>query len=167
MFRVAITGPESSGKTTLAKMLAEHYKVDYAEEFARDYLTARNGEYNQSDLDTIAKGQLESIQNLKRDKLLLTDTEMLVVKIWSEFRYHTCSPFIMDVYHDQQYDLYILCDVDIAYEEDPLRENPDDRSILFKLYESALKEKGGNYIVCSGDENERFSHAIVAIDNFM
>lgn len=163
MIKLAITGPESTGKSTLAEALAAHYSVPVIHEFSREYLTKLDRDYVQSDLDKIAEGQLRSTCAKVGQEILVSDTEMLVLKVWSEFKYGTCSPYIEQLWDDQIFDLYLLCSPDIPYEEDPLRENPYDREELFEIYRSHLEERGENYIIISGDPQQRFDQAIKAI----
>ena len=94
--KIAITGPESSGKTTLTEKLAIKYNASSVPEFARNYLLDRNGIYNQQDLDTIAIGQVNSLEAIQTN-FLICDTEMTVIKIWSEFKYKSCSETILNL----------------------------------------------------------------------
>jgi NadR type nicotinamide-nucleotide adenylyltransferase len=167
MIKVAITGPESSGKTTLAIGLADHYKVPVIPEFAREYLQELDRDYVQEDLDRIAEGQLRSTCAKVGQQLMISDTEMLVMKVWSEFKYGNCSPYIEQLWDDQQFDLYLLCAPDITYEDDPLRENPEDREELFEIYNSHLEEKGEHFVIISGNHDERLKQAVSAIDDLI
>jgi len=152
--KLAITGPESSGKTTLAKKLAEKYTAQWIPEFARNYLLEKNGEYSQIDLDTIAIGQIKSWEN-NDSPLLFCDTELLVLKIWSEFKYQNCSSIILDQLEKQKFDHYFLCFPDIPWEKDSLRENPNDRETLFNLYHNELKKNNLPFTIISGDLENR------------
>ena len=155
MKRFAITGPESSGKTTLSKALAEHYNSNWIPEFAREYLEKTNGIYTEIDLDLIAKSQLEAWKNAKEQALQFCDTEMLVMKIWSEFKYGTCSRFIENAFLEQQFDHYFLCRPDIPWEEDPLREHPEQREQLFDLYHKSLIEHNLPFTIVEGELSDR------------
>lgn len=157
MKRFAITGPESSGKTTLSKALAEQYNTSWMPEFAREYLEKTNGIYTEIDLDVIAKNQLEAWKNAKEQTILFCDTEMLVMKIWSEFKYGRCSEFIERAFHQQQFDHYFLCRPDIPWEEDPLREHPEQREQLFDIYHKSLIEYNLPFTIIEGDLSNRLS----------
>ena len=152
--KIAITGPESSGKTTLTEKLAVKYNASSVPEFARNYLLERNGIYNQHDLDTIAIGQVNSLEAIKTN-FLICDTEMTVIKIWSEFKYKSCSETILNLYKQQKFDHYFLCYPDIPWEEDPLRENPNDREMLFDIYLNELKKNNLPFTVISGNLETR------------
>ena len=164
MPRIAITGPESSGKTKLASDLANHFGVDFVPEFAREYLLAQNCEYNFSHLDKIAEGQLNSIENERQVKPLIVDTEMLVMYIWSHVKFGKVSSLIQEKLKEQKFDLYILCDIDIPWEHDPLRENEFDRDDLFQLYYKKLRELKVNFIIVKGNPEERIANAIASIN---
>lgn len=166
MLRIAITGPESSGKTKLASDLANHFNVEFIPEFAREYLLAQNGNYDYSDLDKIADGQLKSIEEAKQNNPLIVDTEMLVMYIWSRVKFGNVSSLVQKNLAEQKFDLYILCDIDIPWENDPLRENEYDRDDLFQLYYKKLRELKVNFIFVKGSTEERLAEAVKAIGEF-
>ena len=155
--RFAITGPESSGKTTLSRALAEHYNTNWIPEFARAYLEKTNGIYTEIDLDLIAKSQLDTWKNAKEEAILFCDTEMLVMKIWSEFKYGKCSSFIKKAFQNQQFEHYFLCRPDIPWEEDPLREHPQQREQLFDLYHKSLIEHNLPFTIVEGELSDRLN----------
>jgi NadR type nicotinamide-nucleotide adenylyltransferase len=162
---ISITGPESSGKTTLAKMLAAHYDTVYVPEFARTYLTKIHRPYMESDLLEITKGQLQlETQKAAFSKdYLFCDSDITVMKIWATQKYGRCDDWIEEKNRTHHYDLYVLCEPDIAWEADPLRENPNDRYALFDLYIKELEEKKANYIIVNGTKQERLNKVIEAI----
>ena len=153
MLKIAITGPESTGKSTLTEALSKHYNCIFVSEFAREYLNKTGGKYTLPDLDIIAKNQFDLIQNAKDSKLVICDTEMTVMKVWSEFKYGTCSPKIQELYGQQHFDCYFLCDIDIPWQDDPVREHPDKRKELLVCYQKELQ--GKNYFLISGDLQQR------------
>jgi nicotinamide riboside kinase len=161
--RFAITGPESSGKTTLAKELAEQNKGIWIPEFARFYLENLPTSYTISDLDKIAKGQLDLWNKSTRSNLTFFDTEMLVMKIWSEFKYNSCSAFILTALENQSFDHYFLCRPDIEWEEDPLREHPEKREELFELYLNELIERKLPFTLVEGTLEERLQNCQLII----
>ena len=163
MIRIAITGPESSGKTTLCQSLSEHYNVVFIPEFAREYLEKTNGEYNQSDLDEIAKGQLENLILSQLD-VVFCDSDFSVLEIWSNYKYGNTSKTIAELAEKDLFDLHILCTPDIPWEEDTLRENPDNRDELFELYKMSLNEHKKNFIVVSGGQIQRMKKSTETID---
>jgi len=167
--RIAITGPESTGKSWLAEKLAAHYKTCWVPEFARSYLAAEGQKYLPQDIEHIARGQmaLEKSKLAKANKILFTDTEMLVCKIWLEFVFGQQSNFIENAVLQQNYDLYLLCDIDLDWEPDPLREHPFQRAELFEKYENWLKHYGFQFVKISGKGNKRLENAVNAVNEIV
>lgn len=162
MIKIAITGPESSGKSTLAKSLCEHLKIDFIPEFARLYLERLGRNYNQSDLDEIAQGQLKNILNSKGE-IIISDSDFSVLAIWSQYKYGTISEQINELVKKNIFDLHILCTPDILWEADPLRENPNNRDELFELYKQSLLKHGKNFITVSGAHKKRMEKSLKKI----
>ncbi len=166
MIKIALTGPECSGKTTLAIELAKALKVNWIPEFARHYLTKLNRPYNQEDLNVIAERQQKAIDLIVRigKEYLITDTEMLVIKIWSQEKFNTVSNQIESLYQQQDFDLIVLCKPDIPYDEDPLRENQEDRDRLFEIYRSELEKSGKKFIIVDSTITARLNKVLAAIE---
>jgi nicotinamide riboside kinase len=162
---IAITGPESSGKTTIAKLLAEELNACYIPEFAREYLENLDRSYTIKDLDEIAKGQVDRWKAAPKDKSLVCDTELVVVKIWSEFKYSKISYNIIELLDKQQFEFYFLCKPDIPWEPDALRENPDDRELLFEMYVKELKLKKWPFVILEGAIESRLKVAMEILDD--
>jgi NadR type nicotinamide-nucleotide adenylyltransferase len=157
--KIVLTGPESSGKTTLAKRLAEGHNTLWVPEYAREYLENLGRPYEESDLLEIARGQVKAEAKAlrKAEKLLFCDTGMLVLKVWSEVKYGGCHPFIQEQLQSGRYDLFLLCAPDIPWEPDPLRENPDDRHLLYEIYKKELKNLSLPFVEIFGDVEERLT----------
>ena len=156
MKRYAITGPESSGKTTLTAALAERYNSAWIPEYAREYLTLREGRYDLKDLDSIAEEQFERWK-LRTEELVFCDTDMTVMKVWSEFKYGSCSNKIRSLLEQQEFEHYFLCRPDMEWEDDPLREHPEQREELFKIYLNELTERKLPFTVIEGSLEDRLS----------
>lgn len=154
MIKIAFTGPESSGKTTLSKKIAEILNGEWHEEYAREYLTNLNRPYNQNDLINIALKQNEKRANCN-SRFQVYDTEMLVIKIWYDFKFKKENQQLNDLLNQQKMDHYFLCKPDIPYEDDPLRENPDNRDELFEIYLNALNQKELPYTIIEGSLIQR------------
>ena len=139
MTKIAITGPESSGKTTLTEALAEYYQMPFRPDESRLFFEDRHPQYEYDDLEKIAKRQWENEQLLisQNPKMFFTDTEMTSLKIWSKYRFGKVCDFIIDKQAEQNYDLILLSYPDTLWEPDVLRDNEYTREELFKLY---LKE---------------------------
>ncbi|GAB4379251.1 MAG: AAA family ATPase [Salibacteraceae bacterium] len=160
LVKLAIVGPECSGKTTLAKALAEEWNEPYVEEYAREYLENLGRNYNQDDLLEIAKGQLDKEYEVaeKANHFLICDTNTLVVKIWAEVRFGRAQNWIERQFLEKPYQLYILCGFEgIDWEYDDLRENPDNRDELYDLYRKALVRASKRFIEVEGTVDERIA----------
>ena len=148
--RIAFTGPESSGKTTLSRWLAETYTLPYIEEYARGYLSDKPS-YSQKDLDLMAEGQF----SMWPTSGCIADTEMHVFEIWSAYKYKNVSHVIKSLLEKQRFDHYFLCAPDIPWQADPLRENPLNRDVLFDLYLEALTGKNRSFSIVRGNIKAR------------
>ncbi len=167
--KVAITGPESTGKSSLSQNLANHFKCDWVGEYARSYLEARNNTYKEEDLIHIARAQLASEESKSKDadRLLFCDSEMLVMKIWSDYVFKRCDPFIEQMLEQQQYALYLLCAPDLPWEDDPLRSNPHNRDFLFNRYQEILESRKLNYRIIRGLGNQRVLNAVSFVEELL
>lgn len=167
--RIAITGPESTGKSLLARQLASHYGTVYVPEFARGYIDSLNRPYQESDITEIARGQLRMEQEMeaKANKYLFCDTELIVTKIWSLHKYGSCDPFILDNIRNNRYDLYLLGDIDLPWEQDPQREHPHLRKFFFDWYKRELEGYGFRYEVIHGMGQQRLERAIGYVDGLI
>ena len=157
--KFAFTGPESSGKTTLSKRIAEILDGEWHEEYAREYLTNLNRAYKQKDLIEIAIKQNEKRVNCN-SRFQIYDTEMLVIKIWNDFKFKKENQQINDLLDQQKIDHYFLCKPDIPYEDDPLRENPDNRDELFEIYLNALNQKELPFTIIQGTTMQRIEKVL-------
>ncbi len=166
--RIAITGPESTGKSRLTAELAAHFETIMVPEYAREYLNSLNRPYTQTDILQIAQNQFdqENIALQKANKYLFVDTDFLVTKIWSEFCYKTCPGWIEEKFHTHLYDLYLLCDVDLPWEPDPLREHPLDGGFFFNWFHNELTNNKMPFVVIRGSGDHRTNNAINAITEY-
>lgn len=181
--KIVVLGPESTGKSTLCRQLAAHYCTSWCPEFAREYLLTHGTHYTYEDLLTIAKGQLSleekytsdvpSKQNARQTsetsssaRLLFIDTDMYVMKVWCEFVFGKCHSWILKQIAERNYDLYLLCNTDIPWVKDELREYPDlaTRNKLFLIYKDLMIHQSTPWTVLSGDYDQRLQQAISAVD---
>ncbi|MEA3479555.1 MAG: ATP-binding protein [Bacteroidota bacterium] len=165
-FRIAITGPESTGKSILTEQLARHYQTLWVPEYAREYLKEIDRPYDYEDILNIAKGQMSKENALvsRSGKFLFCDTDPIVTKIWCDVKFGTCHSWILDQINTQAYDLYLLCDIDLPWQHDPLREHPDKRGYLFKLFHEELRSRKLPFRIISGMGDKRLKQAIKVID---
>ena len=161
---IVITGPESSGKTTLSKALSKALNTGYTEEYAREYLNS-NSTYKQEDLLHIAQGQLQK-EKANLNPIAIHDTDLITIKIWSEYKYNQCNPWIIEQIEQQKSEnrLYLVCKSDIPWEADPLRENPSNRAELFEIYLSEIQNTKHPYFIIEGEE--RLEQALSKIQSF-
>ena len=172
--KIVVIGPESTGKSTLCEQLAQHYKTIWCPEYAREYLLQHGTHYSYEDLLSIAKGQLSledsalteierSVdRNTATNPLLFIDTEMYVMKVWCEVAFEQCHTWILKQIAQRNYDMHLLCDVDLPWTKDELREYPDlvYRKKLFKIYKDILVNSGSKWSVISGTDSERLQTAV-------
>jgi HTH-type transcriptional repressor of NAD biosynthesis genes len=167
--KIVLTGPESTGKTSLAQLLAQHYQTSWVEEYGRDYFVNKNGNLELSDITEIAKGQIKLEQEAakKANKLLFCDTDLIVTQIWSEIYFQKCPPELLALNLNRNYDLYLLMDIDIPWEDDGTREFPNLRQWHFDRIKNELDNRQLNYVVISGDYESRLLKAKNSIDDFI
>ena len=177
--KIVVLGPESTGKSTLLEALAKHYGVVDCKEYARQYLHENGTKYNFEDLLTIAKGQLtlEQAAIQKAEQLfieqsknkIIIDTNMYVMKVWCEYVFNNCHTYILDEINNRNYDLYLLCDIDLAWTPDEMREYPDEkpRQELFAIYKDILINQNTAWGIVSGAGDERTQNAIKLIDKVL
>lgn len=173
--KFVVIGPESTGKSTLCENLASHFSARYCKEYAREYLLKNGTAYTPDDLLSIAKGQIEIEENALNElmnayqkgsydinPILFIDTDMYVMKVWSEFVFETCHPWILDQIVLRKYDGYLLCKPDLPWIKDELREYPDleTREKLYHHYKDILINQQTPWFEVSGSDPDRTQGAI-------
>jgi len=194
LYKVAVIGPESTGKSTLCAQLAQHFNAEWCPEFAREYLVTYGKEYSYEDLLTIAMGQaaLEdefvqttashwslsasgtwvnnvSMATQPYPPLLFIDTDMYVMKVWCEYVYRKCHQYVLDEIVQRKYDLYLLCDIDAPWVRDDLREYPSEgpRQELYQIYKDLLINQSVPWVNISGSYDERLTRAVTAVNGLI
>jgi len=183
--KIVIIGPESTGKSTLCQQLAAHYGTIWCPEYAREYLLKHGMNYTYDDLLTIAKGQIELEDKLgpaagsrksgegsratHHSPLFFIDTDMYVMKVWCEFVFGKCHAFILDQIKNRKYDLYLICNIDLPWIKDELREYPDleRRQKLYAIYKNIMINQSVPWAEISGNYEDRLKKAIVAVDGLL
>ncbi|ADR23276.1 hypothetical protein MATR_28750 [Marivirga tractuosa] len=165
MKKIAIIGPESTGKSTLTKGLADHFHEPFVPEFGRKYLEENGSQYEKSDLLKISKGILEAEQEQAKNAkhFLFCDTDLIMMKVWYEVKYGECHPYVLDKLSQKPYDFYLLCAPDLPWEADPLRENPNMREELYDRYQQELVNYRFEYGLISGTK-DRIEKGIEVIE---
>lgn len=171
ILKFALFGPESTGKTTLARQLASYYETEWVPEFARDYLQEK-WEENQhicveEDMMPIAYGQtqLENEKLALATKYLFCDTNLMVTKVFSEMYYGFCNPLLNEAALEHEYDLFFLTDIDVPWEKDDIRDSPNERESVFSVFKETLNETKKPYIILSGNKKSRLTKAVEIINN--
>jgi NadR type nicotinamide-nucleotide adenylyltransferase len=178
--KIVVLGPESTGKSTLCAALAAHYQTIWTPEYARQYLSEHGTKYTYDDLLKIAKGQIqnedESIATINQKTMdhpaqeisnkLIVDTDMYVMKVWCEYVFNNCHHYILEQINQRNYDLYLLCDIDLPWTADEMREYPDagPRLELFTLYKELLINQKSPWGIVSGLGDQRTANAIQLIN---
>lgn len=170
MKRVVIIGPESTGKSTLCHQLAEHYGTVWCPEYAREYLLQHGVNYTYDDLTNIARGHLAlegSCEKKASNGLYFVDTDMYVMKVWYEVAFNSCPTWILKQAAQASCDLYLLCNTDLPWTKDELREYPDlsIRQRLFKTYKDIVINSGVPWTIVSGTNAQRLHIATSAVDH--
>ena len=159
-FRIAVVGPESTGKTTLAEALGARLGAAVVPEVARDLLPALGRPYVEADLADVARAQRRAEDATPAP--LVADTNLLVVRVWAEVRFGRVDPWILAHERLETYTLHLLCAPDLPWEPDPLREDPHRRPALFARYEAALRAAGVPFAVVRGHGASRVEAAFAA-----
>jgi NadR type nicotinamide-nucleotide adenylyltransferase len=174
IIKIVLFGPESTGKTTLSKLLANHYKTEWVPEFARDYLQDKwNLEQKtceNDDLLPIAIGQIQLENELakKANKILICDTDILETMVYSLTYYGGfVDKELEKAAIANSYDLYLLTSIDIPWEKDDLRDRPEQRQEMFNAFEKVLIDYNRPYVLLTGDTISRFKKVVKIIDKLL
>jgi NadR type nicotinamide-nucleotide adenylyltransferase len=167
--KVCVIGPECTGKSELSNFLASHYKTCWVPEYARAYLDKLGRPYQDHDLIKISHGQIRLEDEWLSDanKIMICDTNLITIKIWSEHKYGSCSDEILRLIHERKYDLYLLCYIDVLWVQDPQREHPDKREHFWQVYKNEVINSGTPFVEINGDWSSRQQKAIDGIDGII
>ena len=181
--KIVILGPESTGKSTLCEQLATHYNTVWCPEFAREYLLTHGTKYTFTDLLVIAKGQvaleeqfvskaIEQWETTGRKTawpILFEDTDMHVMKVWCEYVFGKSHSYVEEKIAESSADLYLLCNTDLPWVKDELREYPDveRREELYDIYKKMLINENVRWTSISGSYEERLLNAVKATDDLL
>ncbi len=173
LLKIVLFGPESTGKTTLAKKLAEYYNTVWVPEYARVYLqnkwNTNKEKCSFDDLTIIAEKQLEKQKELekKANKIIFCDTNYLVTKLWGESYFNKYPAIINDIAQKEKYDLYLLTGIDVPWEPDDLRDNPDKRHEEFNQFKTELQKNNIDYMNIYGTLEERLKKCVLKINTLL
>ena len=171
--RVVLIGSESTGKSTLARRLAEHYGVEWVPEFVREYADSKDGALEFTDHGPIARGQMAredeyiTRATARNASLLIQDTDLLSTAVYCAHYYGQCPQWLQDAAQTRRPDLYLLLDVDAPWTPDPQRDRGHMRSEMQALFRAAVIRSGVPFVEVSGDLEQRFATARLAIENLL
>jgi len=165
-FRIVVTGSESTGKTTLAEQLARRYRAELVPEFVREYAEARHGVIDFADHGPIARGQmaLEDAAIARGKPLVVQDTDLLSTVVYCEHYFGKCPAWIAEAARERAPDLYLLCEIDVPWVADGVRDRGHRRGEMQQLFRAAVNQSGAPVALITGDRSERFARATEAID---
>jgi NadR type nicotinamide-nucleotide adenylyltransferase len=169
LIKIAVVGPESTGKSTISQQLALHYDTVWVPEYARGYCEKLVAECTWEDEINMFRGQLELEKQMasKANGILICDTTFITVKIWSDHMFGRTPQEVLDELPIHKYDFYLLMDIDLPWEEDPLRDFPHMREHFMEVWHNELNALKANYCLISGSEEGRLQNAIQAIDLYL
>lgn len=173
MLKVAIIGPESTGKSEMAAYLANHFNCLWVPEYAREYCAKLTRECTVDDELNIFHGQIELENSIEKNAIdaghpiLFCDTTIITVKVWCEHVFGFCPEITEQEYNSRYYDLYLLMKDDLPWQDDPLRNFPDQRAYFMDLYIRLMEEKGSKYKIVEGLGEVRFQNALDIISKYI
>jgi NadR type nicotinamide-nucleotide adenylyltransferase len=168
MIKVAILGPESTGKSSLAKSLAEYFNTDWVPEYAREYVENLAGPYTYEDVCTIAKKQIEQeikykTNSTEKNEYVFFDTELIITKVWFEYKFGLVPDFLNEQLATGFFDYYLLCAPDLPWIPDPVREHGNDREFFLNWYKKEIEQLEKPYSIITGIGNQRIENALEAL----
>ena len=169
IIKIAVVGPESTGKSTMSAFLAEHYHTVWVPEYAREYCEKLTEPPTWQDEINMFYGQLALEQEYlpKANKILICDTTFINVKIWSDQIFGSSPQEVLDELPKRIYDLYLLLNIDLPWEDDPLRDFPHMREHFMGVWHKELKDINAHYVTISGTGQDRYESAVKAIDSYL
>jgi len=170
LIKIAVVGPESTGKSTMSAFLANHYHTVWVPEYARAYCEQLTEPPTWQDEINMFHGQValeKEMLPLAKNNILICDTTFITVKIWSDEIFGKTPGVVLDALPHQHYNLYLLLDINLPWQDDPLRDFPHKREYFMQVWHDELKALNANYVVISGTGQDRYEHAIKVIDEFL
>jgi len=169
LHKIAILGPESTGKSKVATRLSEHFNAGFVPEYSREYFHGREYKYNIDDLVSIGRGQIEN-ENVIADQsqnMLICDTELITISVWSQIVFNKVPSYITEMIQKSSYNLFLLCNLDVEWTADPLRRNEHNRQYIYNLFVKELERYNFNYRIVAGIGDERLKNAVNFVDEYL
>ena len=167
--KIAVVGPESTGKSTISAQLAAHYNTVWVPEYAREYCAALTAPCTWQDEINMFRGQIELEKRIlpQANKILICDTTFITVKIWSDYMFGDTPQEVVQELPKYTYDLYLLMDIDLPWQDDPLRDFPHMREHFMEVWHKELQALDARYYLISGSDTERLRNAIERVGWFL
>jgi len=168
--KIAIIGPESTGKSFMARRLAQVFDTWYVPEYSRYYCEGLENQYTLENEVNIFYGQIaleDSLVDVIQKSLLFCDTTILTVKIWSDHLFGSTPTEVLAEIRNRPYDYYLLMDIDLPWVDDPLRDFPDKRDYFMVVWKKELRDLNAGYTIIRGEGEERYQNGVEAVRNFL
>lgn len=151
-YHVVITGPESSGKTSLASHLAQVFDAPWVPEASRRFVETATAPLSAATVDPIARLgiAMDDAARASAPPLLIHDTDLVSTVVYARHYYGACPPWIFAEAQARRADLYLLCLPDLPWESDGVRDQPTQRTELLALFRETLHAINANYIIIGG-----------------
>ncbi len=165
--KICIYGAESTGKSILTERLAEYFNTAFVPEVARDIIDDAGGEVTYDIIQQIGPSHAGEILNKmnRANRFLFVDTDVEITRLFSNHYFQKIPDFPPWVDAANRFDLYIFPDTDVPYVEDPQRDSEHMREIFREKLLSILKNKNSDFVIVSGDWENRFKKAVSAIED--
>lgn len=170
IIKIAVVGPESTGKSEMAEYLAQELDTLFVPEYARYYCEDLNRSYTLQDEMNMFYGQLaleDSLLAVVRQPLIICDTTFLTVKVWSDHLFGHTPERVLEELPVRVYHRYLLMDIDLPWEDDPLRDFPDKREHFMQVWLEELARLEASYDVIRGTGEQRFRAGLSAVQAFL
>lgn len=169
ILKIAVVGPESTGKSAMSAYLAKHYQTVWVPEYARGYCESLTADCTWQDEINMYHGQLALEQELlpQANRLLICDTTFITIKIWSDEMFGQAPQEVLDKLPEHTYDFYLLLNIDLPWQDDPLRNFPTKREHFMQVWHQELQALNARYTVISGQGQQRYDGAVAAVDDFL
>lgn len=169
ILKIAVVGPESTGKSSMSVYLAGHYHTVWIPEYARAYCEKLTAPPTIEDEVNMFRGQIALERELlpQANQIVICDTTFITVKIWSDAFFGYTPQEVLDELPRHPYDLYLLLDIDLPWEDDPLRDFPNQREHFMNVWRQELQALNARYVTISGTGQARYDRAVSAIDEFL
>lgn len=169
MLKICLFGPESTGKTTLARRLADHFETVWVPEFARDFLLKNGNVFTPAEVRPLADGQLfiQKAAILQAKRVVFLDTDLVTNALYSQYCFGEIPVWLDEMARDNRPDFHFLLDTDLPWKADELRTHGEDRSAQMALWRWGLDHFDCRFELISGDHEMRFSKAVAWVNSLL